>query len=35
MRFADGRMIEGWFIGDELALAQQLGIHWRAPTVGQ
>ncbi|SKC93354.1 ester cyclase [Paraburkholderia hospita] len=35
MRFADGRMIEGWFIGDGLALAQQLGIHWRAPTVSQ
>ncbi|WP_321967896.1 ester cyclase [Burkholderia cepacia] len=33
MRFVDGRMVEGWFIGDELALAQQLGISWSAPTI--
>ncbi|MGY6126818.1 ester cyclase (plasmid) [Paraburkholderia strydomiana] len=32
MRFVDGRMIDGWFIGDELALAQQLGIRCSPPT---
>ncbi|CAH2902185.1 MAG: hypothetical protein PCALPYG88_5670 [uncultured Paraburkholderia sp.] len=31
MRFVDGRMVEGWFIGDELALAQQLGVQCSAP----
>jgi predicted ester cyclase len=30
MRFEQERMIEGWFIGDELALARQLGIECKA-----
>jgi predicted ester cyclase len=30
MRFVDGRMVDGWFIGDELALAQQLGMRCSA-----
>lgn len=32
IRFDDGRMVEGWFIGDELALARQLGVECSAPT---
>jgi predicted ester cyclase len=27
IRFRDGRMIEGWFLGDELSLVRQLGAH--------
>ena len=26
MRFVDGRMVEGWFLGDELGLVRQLGV---------
>lgn len=29
MRFRDGRMIEGWFIGDELGFVRQLGVECR------
>lgn len=31
MRFRDGRMIEGWFIGDELGFIQQVGVECRVP----
>lgn len=31
MRFAGGMMLEGWFIGDELSLARQLGITFSRP----
>lgn len=31
MRFRDGRMIEGWFLGDELTLVQQLGVQFTVP----
>ena len=31
IRFVDGRMVEGWFIGDELGLARQLGVECRLP----
>lgn len=29
-RFRDGRMVEGWWMGDEIALLRQLGIDIRA-----
>jgi predicted ester cyclase len=32
LRFVDGRMIEGWFIGDELSFARQLGVTCAAPS---
>lgn len=35
MRFRDGRMIEGWFLGDELSLVQQLGVQFVSPTAKQ
>ncbi|WP_341317496.1 ester cyclase [Paraburkholderia sp. IMGN_8] len=31
MRFVDGRMVEGWFIGDELGMARQLGVECSVP----
>jgi len=32
MRFRDGKMVEGWFMGDELALVQQLGAKVSIPS---
>ncbi|MDX6007611.1 ester cyclase [Cupriavidus necator] len=34
IRFVEGRMVEGWFIGDELALVRQLGVDCIVPKAG-